>query len=521
MTEETFHIKITKVIHAAPFRVARMITRVSDFPQYVPTIKEASILNKQRNIIRTKWQIIINNLPISWVEEDTLDLKNNLIHFKAVEGDLHEFSGSWEVKPHPEGTELTLKVHFVVGIPGVEDFTVEYIKPIIAKNFESILECIEQRLISSGYQSLKKGDKSKMAGFGVLGHFYNYNHMLDSFKMLNPNFKIPSREFMSELFRVTPSFAMHKMDEFRSKTGETTHGLFILCTFIPDMINHDLEAVYNKVVRACKLAEKAGVGIVALGGFASIVGERLGRRINEDVDIPITTGNTYTAALAVEGVEKAAELLEKNMLDLKVVIVGGTGDIGSACARVLTEKVKQVTITGRTLTNLYLMGHELRMKRRAKIQVSRNNQKAIKDADIVIAAANSSAAILKMEWFKPGAIVCDLAYPKNLSYKSTRKDIFVFSGGLASVPTPINPGNNIGVPSTDICYGCFCEVIILALENRYENFSFGRGNITASKMEEIRAMAVKHGFELAPFFWAGGEIQKEDIDLIKRAACNV
>ena len=517
-TEKLLQINISKVINAPRWRVIRMLTKVWEFSALVPTIKEVSVIEKSHNVIKTKWEILVKGLPISWLEEDTLDLKKNRIHFKAVEGDLQEFRGTWEFRDHPEGTEVAVKIFFFVGIPIVENFTSAYIRPLVQENFESILASMEQRLISQRYASFRSGNKSKLAGFGVLGHFYNFNHMVESFKMLNPNFKMPSSEFLSELFRVTPSFTMHAMDAFKSKTGQTTHGLFILCTFIPDMIDYDLEAVYTKVVRACKLAEKSGVGIVALGGFASIIGERLGRRINEDVDIPITTGNTYTAALAIEGVEKAAQLLGKDLKDLKLTVVGGTGDIGSACARVLVEKVKQITLTGRTLKNLYGIGWELMKKWKARVRISRDNKKAIEDADIVIAAANSSASILKIEWFKPGSIVCDLAYPKNLSYKSTRRDIFVFSGGLARVPTPINTGNDIGVPSSDICYGCFCEVIVLALEGRFENYSFGRGNITPVKMKEIKAMALKHGFELAPFFWANGMITKGDMEEIKRAA---
>ena len=520
-TEKLLQIKISKVVNASRWRVIRLLTKVWEFSEYVPTIKEAKVIEKTRNVIKTKWRILIDNLPINWVEEDTLDLKNNAIHFKAIEGDLKEFKGTWQFREHPQGTEITVEIYLNVGIPGIEDFAAGYIKTLVTKNFESILESVEQRLISQRYASFKSGDKTKIAGFGVLGHFYNFNHMVQSFKMLNPNFRMPSLEFLSELFRVTPSFTMHYMKEFKSKTGDTTHGHFILCTFIPDMINHDVEAVYAKVVRACKLAEKSGVGIVALGGFTSIVGERLGRRINEDVDIPITTGNTFTAALAVEGVEKAARLLEKDLKDLKVTVVGGTGDIGSACALVMADKVRQVTITGRTRGNLRNIEGQLKKRRKAKIEASLNNEKAVRDADIVLAAANSSAAILKMEWFKPGAIVCDLAYPKNLSYKSTRKDIFVFSGGLSSVPTPINIGNDIGVPSSDVCYGCFCEVIILALERRFENFSFGRGNITLEKMDEIKKLGMKHGFELAPFFWANGLITKEDVEEIKRAARHV
>jgi len=267
------------------------------------------------------------------------------------------------------------------------------------------------------------------------------------------------------------------------------------------------------------MAEKSGVGIVTLGGLTSMVGERLGRKINEDVDVAITTGNTLTAALAVEGVEKAAQLFEKSLGDLKVAVIGGTGDIGSACSRVLTQKVKQITVTGRSKVNLSLLQRELKRYKKAKVIASRDNKKAVNDADIVIASATTSSAILEMGWFKPGSIICDLGYPKNISYRETdRKDIFVFSGGLASVPAPIDTGVNMGIPSSNVCYGCFCEVIILALEHRYENFSFGRGRITPEKMQEIRELGIKHGFHLAPFFWADKMIEEKFITEFKSAA---
>src|SRR3989338_8429235 len=253
-TEDLVQIKISKIINAPRWRVIRMLTKVWELSALIPTIQEVKVIEKKHNIIKTKWRILVDGLPINWIEEDTLDLKNNAILFKAVEGDLREFRGNWDFRDHPQGTEVTVKVYFVVGIPGVENFTAGYIRPLVTKNFESILESVEQRLISQRYASFKSGSMDKVAGFGVLGHFYNFKHMLESFKMLDPGFKVPSNEFLGELFRVTPSFTMHQMKEFKSKTGETTHGLFILCTFIPDMIDHNMEAVYSKVVRACKLA---------------------------------------------------------------------------------------------------------------------------------------------------------------------------------------------------------------------------------------------------------------------------
>jgi len=444
-------------------------------------------------------------------------LRQNTIHFKAIEGDLEEFRGKWVFHDHPEGTKVSIDIYLNVGIPAIKDFADKYVKNIITKNFNAILEALERRLISIKYASLKDGNANKVAGFGILGHPYNYNQLERNLKMLNPNFKIPSREFLKGIFSIAPSFKMFETKEFKSATGDTTHGNIILCTFIPDMITQDINAVYFKVVQACKLAEKTGVGIVTLGGFASMVGERLGVKINEEVDIPITTGNTFTAALAIDGVHKAARLFDKDIKDLKVAVIGGTGDIGSACARALALEAKQVTVTGRTKSNLRNLSNELKKNRKARIVATMDNRQAVKDADIIFAAANVSASIVDIDWFKPGAIVCDLAYPKNISYMAKRKDIFVFSGGLASVPTPIDTGVDMGMPSPDVCYGCFCEVILLALERRFENYSFGRGNITLEKIEEIRNVGLKHGFTLAPFYWADQQINEEKLEQIKMA----
>ena len=520
-TKKLVQIQISKVISAPRWRVIRQLTKVWELAKYVPTIDDVSIVEKSRNVVKTKWRIFVDDLPINWVEEDTLDLKQNKIRFKAIEGDLREFYGTWHFTDHPEGTEVKVDIYVSAGIPAIEEFVEEYIKNIVTKNFESILTTLENRLISQKYTSLKNGDSSKVAGFGLIGHFYNLSHLGKGLKMVNPDFHVPSSEFLSKVFDVTPSFKMYEMPQYKSKSGEAvTNGCIILCTFVPDMIDQNLDSVYAKVVRACKLAEKSGVGVVTLGGFTSIVAERFGNRIREEVDIPVTTGNSLAAALAVEGVVQAAKMLGKDLSQLKVTVIGGTGDVGSACARSLTEKTKQVTITARNIWNLLKLKKILKKKRKAKVKASRNNRRAVKDADIVIAAANSSASILKMDWFKPGAIVCDLAYPKNISYNSTRKDLFVFSGGLASVPSPIELSVMMGLPSADVCYGCSCEAIVLALEKRFENFSFGRGNITVAKMDEILAMAYKHGFGLAPFFWSDRIIDQETVEEIKKASEN-
>lgn len=512
---DLIEIKVSGVIPAEKWKIIRLLTRVHEFPSYIPTVKEVSIIHKRRNSMKTRWKVQVDKVPISWIEEDTLLLDQNAISFKAVEGDLAEFKGKWTFESYPHGTAVIVTVYFKVGIPAIKEFADAYIAKLIKRNFEAILEALERRLISTRYQSYRRGDVTRVAGFGVIGHFYNFVHLEKCFKMLNPNARMPSREFLSPLFHLTPSFKLYDIKDFRSKAGHTTKGCFIVATFIPDMMEKDMWAIFSKVVKACRIAEKHGVGVVTLGGFTSIVGERIGHEIAKEVDVAVTTGNTFASVMAIDGTLKAARLLNMDLANAKVAIIGGTGDIGSACARALADKVRQITITGRTKTNLRLVRAELAKRRKAAIFATTDNMAAVKDADIVITAASSTHSILKIEWFKSGSIICDVGFPKNISYTPTsRKDLLIFSGGLAKTPSPITFPVDTGLPATDAIYGCFAEAIILALERRYESFSTGRGKITLEKMDELRAMGQRHGFEVSDFYWGDKPV---DISEIARA----
>lgn len=516
MDDFVTEINISRVIHADKLKVMRLVTKVGDFPSYIPSVKEAEVLSKDRNIMRTKWKIQVENVPVQWIEEDGLDLRKGIIRFRAVEGDLNEFSGEWVFSEHSEGTQVSITVRVKVEIPAIRDFASAYVEKIVRRNFEAILGALERRLISLRYLKYRNHEEDSIAGFGIIGHLYNFYHLEKCFKMLQPEFEMPSKEFIGSLFNLTPPFKLYDIPEFRSKAGAVTKGSFMVATFIPDMIDKDIWTVFSKVVKACRIAEKNGVGVVALGGFTSIVGERIGHAVSDEVDVAVTTGNTFTVAMVIDGVFKAVELLGRDISSLKAAVIGGTGDIGSACVRVLAEKALQVTITGRTKANLTKLKKELSGKSRAKILTSLDNEAAVKDADVVIAATSAVSSILNTDWFKPGSIICDVGYPKNISYAPvTRDDILVFSGGLSRLPVPINLPIDLGLPSPDVIYGCFAEAMILALEKRYENFSFGRGNIYPDKIEKIRQLGRKHGFVVSDFYWGGKLISEAGIEKVK------
>ena len=66
-----------------------------------------------------------------------------------------------------------------------------------------------------------------------------------------------------------------------------------------------------------------------------------------------------------------------------------------------------------------------------RINLAADNEVAAKDADIVIAAADVTSSFINLDLFKPGAIICDAGYPRNVCcVPSARNDIFIFSGGF-------------------------------------------------------------------------------------------
>ncbi len=505
-------LRIQRFIPVQPWRVLRMITKVKEFPKFMPNVREIEVLEKTDHSAITRWAIDIDGLPIRWKEKDTFDLPNFTVSFKLIEGDLEQFEGKWVLQKENEGTGVTIEVSARLGIPIIERVVVDILQEKLTKNFEMMVDAMEDRFITERYRDMGGRKSTKPSGFVVMGHPYNYKHLLSYFQFFKPDLESVTKEFLVKLFELTPSYHSYDIADFHSVTGKTTHGYFVLCPIIPDMIDASPERVFQKVVEGCKIGEKLGAGIVTLGGFTSIVGERYQEKLQKAIKIPLTTGNAFTAAMALEGIRKASKWMGIELDKATVTIIGGTGDIGSACARVLVAEVKELILTGRNKVSLNNAKDKLRKCGKAKIKLSTNNDDAIKNADVVIAAASSSKALVDIKNFKPGSVICDVGYPKNTSYMTAyRNDVFAFSGGLCELPSPFDMGFNIGLPSPKVLYGCFAEAIILSLEDRYESFSRGKGLITPEQIEIIKLIGEKHGFRLAPFYWGDRLVSEQDV----------
>ncbi len=515
--KDSITVKIRKTLPAKRWKVLRLITRLKEFPKNMPNVKECTVLERDGEGAVTCWSVEVDKIPFSWKQRDTFDFKNFAVRFRSVEGDLEHFEGSWTLREHPEGgTDVEVEASVRIGIPLIEQVIGRMVADKLKKNFELMLFAIEEMLTTQRYKNIRDRRCSDLKGFAVIGHPYNFQHLIRYLKHFKPDLKLPRQEFLSKIFEMTPAYRSYDIRGFRSKTGQEVNGYFIMCPIIPDMLQYSMEKVVEKVVEACKVAEKLGVGIVTLGGFTSIAGEKFGKSLTHYVNVPVTTGNVFTVALTIQGICKASLMMGIDLDKANVTVIGGTGDIGGSCAQLLADRVRQVTITGRSEKNLMEAERVLSYRGKAVIKTSRDNNTAIRDADIVLAAASVSASMIDFSCFKPGSIICDVGYPKNISYtECKRNDILIFSGGIASLPGDFDLGFDIGMPSPRTLYGCFSEAILLDLEERYENFSWGRGTTTREKVEYIQKIGEKHGFGLAPFFWGNNLLEEEDLARIR------
>lgn len=513
---DLIQVATSRILPAKRWKVFRFITRMQHYQQYMPSVKQCTVLERFPNGAITCWSVEVDGIPMGWKERDEFDLANFSIHFKALEGDLERFEGRWTLKDHNDGTEVMVEVRAKLGIPLVTKLLEEAVRDKLKKNFDLMLSAMEKTLVMQRYRNIRDR-RSGLKGFGVIGHPYNFQHLVRYFKFFKPDLKLPSQEFLSKIFDLTPSYKGYDIKDFTSRTGKKVDGCFIMCPIIPDMLTLNPDRVIEKVIQACRVAEQHSIGIVVLGGFTSIAGEKFSQELVSATYVPMTTGNTLTVSLVLDGIHKAAELMELDLSQANVVIIGGTGDIGGTVARVLSEKVRTLTITSRSEHNLMAAERILFYYGKAEVKMTRDNNEAIKNADIVLAAASVPHSIINFNNFKPGAIICDVGYPKNISYTNCRRDdIFIFSGGITALPSEFNLGFDVGLPTAKVLYGCFAEAILLALEDRYENFSWGKGNIGEEKIKYIREAAQRHGFELAPFFWGNRLMNESDIRQIKK-----
>ena len=299
----------------------------------------------------------------------------------------------------------------------------------------------------------------------------------------------------------------------KSITGAEAEGWFVGCPLSSrQLVNLPPEFCYKKISECISKAEELGAGIVGLGAFTSVVGDG-GITVENNANIAVTTGNSYTISTAVDGSMKAACLMGIEPTNAEVAIVGATGSIGRTCAMIYDGKCKKINLIGR---NINTLGDVAKLITKSEVCTIDDVKNGISNADIIVTVSSAVDAIIMPHYIKSGAVVCDVARPRDVSISvaKERNDVLIIEGGVVKVPGEnMDFHFNFGFPP-QTAYACMSETIMLALEKRYESFTLGK-EISIDKVREIKEISEKHGFELAGFRSFEKALTEEEIQKIK------
>ena len=257
----------------------------------------------------------------------------------------------------------------------------------------------------------------------------------------------------------------------------------------------DFFRVRHSIDKAIKVARFIGCDVIALGQYTSIV-----TRNATTLDLPhvgLTTGNSYTIALALEAVERAAEERGLDLSAATLAVVGASGNIGQTCAEILAPRFERTVLLGSRKPSALRRLEALRARLpRASVD---QDPLTLRNADVVLAAANAPKPFLNADVFARDAIVCDLSVPAAVrpEVKDERADVLLIGGGIARLPFGEDHGI-VGFPlAPGHVYGCMAETMLLGLEGvRDATFT---GSLPAEHVFRLAAMAKRHGFTLGRY----------------------
>ena len=233
------------------------------------------------------------------------------------------------------------------------------------------------------------------------------------------------------------------------------------------------------------------------------------------LDVPVTSGDSYTVAVSVRALLDAGRAVGVEQERAVAAVVGATGAIGSASARWLARKVPRLILVARRERALQRLADRIAEETGVTVKPS-TQVEAIVEADLILTATSAGQPLIFPQHLKPGAVVCDVARPRDVSPRvmEERKDVLLIDGGLVKTPEGVDFGFDYGLPP-GLTFACMAETIALALEGRFEDYTVGK-DLSLERIAEIEQIAQRHGFRPAEFLAFERPVEEARLRAVRR-----
>lgn len=256
-----------------------------------------------------------------------------------------------------------------------------------------------------------------MEKFGFILHPFAAKDIVRKYPITKP---LPEMLIETAL-KYAPPFKISHISGIESAHNRA-EGWFVCCPLTTkQMVELPEQFVLDRIIQAGKVAEKLGAKIVGLGAFTSVVGDA-GLTIAKNLDIAVTSGNSYTVATALDGTKSGG----KDYGDrFSVGEYCGIGSYRFHRRRVRSTyslyETKYLTLVARNESKLDKLASQIFRDTGLAVRATANTKTALKNADIVIAVTSAIDTGIDATDLKPGAIVCDVARPRSALEGCRRK----------------------------------------------------------------------------------------------------
>lgn len=246
--------------------------------------------------------------------------------------------------------------------------------------------------------------------------------------------------------------------------------------WLPETIKEHPKQAVCRAVQAAELAKSLGAGVLGLGAFWSVVGNK-----GEDVQkgapdgFYVTNGGAYTAGTVRLAVPMVLEKLRERGVapeSARAAVIGANGVVGLGICRDLVQGVGSLLMVGTNPERLEKSAAMLRKKSAAQVDTT-TSLDACRDCDVIFTATSDPEPVLFPQHVKEDALIYDLGRPADVDASVLSvPGVRVIPGGVIKPPGRITGRLDVHF-GQGLIPACMAETILIAVDRAYERVSLG------------------------------------------------